>query len=220
MAQKIKAHVKDPGSAITHFIGMVLAVIAAVPLMIKAFHESSVLYPVAVGIYAASLILLYAASTTYHTFDRSDRVNTVLKKIDHIMISVLIAGTYTPLCLLVLKGRTGVLLLTIVWTLAALAILIKLFWVYCPKWVSSILYIGMGWTCLLALPQLLETLSAAAFFWLLAGGIIYTAGGVIYALKLPVFNSRHTAFGSHEIFHLFVMAGSICHFIVIYSYVL
>ncbi len=220
MAQQIKAHVKDPGSAITHFIGMIMAVIAAVPLMIKAFREPSVLYPVAVGIYAASLILLYAASTTYHTFDRSDRVNTILKKIDHIMISVLIAGTYTPLCLLVLKGRTGSLLLTIVWAIAILAILIKLFWVYCPKWVSSVLYIGMGWTCLLALPQLIETLSAGAFFWLLAGGIIYTAGGVIYALKLPVFNSRHTAFGSHEIFHLFVMAGSICHFIVIYTYVL
>ncbi len=220
MAQQIKAHVKDPGSAITHFIGMIMAVIAAVPLMIKAFREPSVLYPVAVGIYAASLILLYAASTTYHTFDRSDRVNTILKKIDHIMISVLIAGTYTPLCLLVLKGRTGILLLTIVWAIAILAILIKLFWVYCPKWVSSVLYIGMGWTCLLALPQLIETLSAGAFFWLLAGGIIYTAGGVIYALKLPVFNSRHTAFGSHEIFHLFVMAGSICHFIVIYTYVL
>ncbi len=220
MAQLIKAHVKDPGSAITHFIGMIMAVIAAVPLMIKAFREPSVLYPVAVGIYAASLILLYAASTTYHTFDRSDRVNTILKKIDHIMISVLIAGTYTPLCLLVLKGRTGILLLTIVWAIAILAILIKLFWVYCPKWVSSVLYIGMGWTCLLALPQLIETLSAGAFFWLLAGGIIYTAGGVIYALKLPVFNSRHTAFGSHEIFHLFVMAGSICHFIVIYTYVL
>ncbi len=220
MAQMIKEHVKDPGSAITHFIGMILAVIAAFPLMIKAFHEPTLLYPVAVGIYAASLILLYAASTTYHTFDRSARVNTVLKKIDHIMISVLIAGTYTPLCLLVLKGRTGILLLTIVWALAVIGILIKLFWVYCPKWVSSVLYIGMGWTCLLALPQLIETLSPGAFFWLLAGGIIYTVGGVIYALKLPVFNSRHTAFGSHEIFHLFVMAGSICHFIVIYIYVL
>ncbi len=220
MAQLIKEHVKDPGSAITHFIGMIMAIIAAIPLMIKAFQEPTVLYPVAVGIYAASLILLYAASTTYHTFDRSQRVNTALKKIDHIMISVLIAGTYTPLCLLVLKGRTGILLLTIVWALAAIGILIKLFWVYCPKWVSSVLYIGMGWTCLLALPELIETLPPAAFFWLLAGGIIYTIGGVIYALKLPVFNSRHTAFGSHEIFHLFVMAGSICHFIVIYLYVL
>lgn len=220
MAQLIKEHVKDPGSAITHFIGFIMAVIASIPLMIKAFREPTILYPIAVGIYAASLILLYAASTTYHTFDRSASVNTALKKFDHIMISVLIAGTYTPLCLLVLKGRTGILLLTVVWALAAIGILIKLFWINCPKWVSSVLYIGMGWTCLLALPQLLETLSMGAFLWLLAGGLIYTAGGVIYALKLPLFNSRHTAFGSHEIFHLFVMAGSICHFIVIYSYVL
>ncbi len=220
MAQLIKEHVKDPGSAVTHFIGMILAIIAAVPLMLKALSGPNILYPVSAGIYGASLILLYAASTTYHTFDRSERVDTILKKIDHIMISILIAGTYTPICLLTLNGRTGILLLAIIWSIAAIGILLKLFWVYCPKWVSSVLYIGMGWTCLLALPQLLDALPAAAFCWLLAGGLIYTAGGVIYALNLPLFNSRHTIFGSHEIFHLFVMAGSVCHFVVIYVYVL
>ncbi len=220
MAQLLKDHVKDPGSALTHFIGMLMAIAAIVPLMIKAFHEPTVLYPVSVGIYGTSLILLYAASTMYHTFDRSEKVNTRLKKFDHMMISILIAGTYTPLCLIVLKGRTGIMLLTIVWALAIVGILIKAFWVYCPRWVSSVLYIGMGWTCLLALPQIVEALSPMAVFWLALGGIIYTAGGIIYALKLPLFNSRHTAFGSHEIFHLFVMAGSICHFIVIYVYVL
>ena len=171
-------------------------------------------------VYAASLILLYAASTTYHTFNRSPKVNTILKKIDHMMISVLIAGSYTPICLLVLGGRTGVMLLAIVWSIALAGILIKAFWVYCPKWVSSVLYIGMGWTCVLAFTQILNRLSRAGFFWLLIGGIIYTAGGVIYALKLPVFNGRHRYFGSHEIFHLFVMGGSICHFIVMYSFVL
>lgn len=168
-----------------------MAVFAAVPLIIKATHEPSPIYVVSIAIYAASLILLYAASTTYHTFDRSEKINTILKKIDHMMISVLIAGSYTPICLLVLGGRLGIILLAIVWSIAIAGILIKAFWVYCPKWVSSVLYIGMGWTCVLAFTQLLNSMSPAAFGWLLAGGLIYTAGGIIYALKLPIFNMKH-----------------------------
>ena len=215
-----KRHIKEPGSAITHFIGMLMAIFAAVPLLIKAAHEPSRIYIISLTIYAASLILLYAASTTYHTFDISAKVNTVLKKIDHMMISVLIAGSYTPVCLIVLEGKTGIILLSIVWAIAVAGILIKAFWVYCPKWVSSVLYIGMGWTCVLAFTQILNNMSPAAFGWLLAGGIIYTAGGVIYALKLPLFNNRHKNFGSHEIFHLFVMGGSACHFVVMYAFLL
>ncbi len=218
--QAKRFHIKEPGSAITHFIGMLMAIFAAVPLLIKAANEPGRIYIISLAVYAVSLILLYAASTTYHTFDISEKGNTLLKKIDHMMISVLIAGSYTPVCLLVLKGRTGIILLSIVWAIAIAGILIKAFWVYCPKWVSSVLYIGMGWTCVLAFTQLLNNLSPAAFGWLLAGGIIYTAGGVIYALKLPLFNSRHKNFGSHEIFHLFVMGGSACHFVVMYAFLL
>ena len=214
-----KKHIKDPGSAITHFIGMLMAIFAAFPLLIKAAHEPSRIYLISLAIYAVSLIFLYAASTTYHTFDLSERVNTILKKIDHMMISVLIAGSYTPVCLLVLEGRMRIILLAVVWTLALTGILIKAFWVFCPKWVSSVLYIGMGWTCVLAFTQILNSLSREAFMWLLTGGIIYTIGGVIYALKLPLFNAKHQYFGSHEIFHLFVMGGSLCHFIFMYHYV-
>ena len=220
MAKVIEEHVKDPGSAITHFIGMLMAIFAAIPLLIKAAQEPGRIYIISIAVYAASLILLYAASTTYHTFDRSKKVNTILKKIDHMMISVLIAGSYTPICLLVLPKPIGVILLSIVWDIAIAGILMKAFWINCPKWVSSVLYIGMGWTCVLAFTQLLNALSPAAFGWLLAGGIIYTIGGVIYALKLPLFNNRHKNFGSHEIFHLFVMGGSACHFIVMYAFVL
>lgn len=213
-------HLKDPGSAITHFIGMLMAIFAAVPLLIKAAREPDHIYLISLSIYALSLILLYAASTTYHTFDLSERANTILKKIDHMMIFVLIAGSYTPICLITLKGRTGTILLALVWGIAIVGIILKAFWVFCPKWVSSVLYIGMGWTCVLAFTQILNALSPAAFGWLLAGGIIYTIGGVIYALKLPIFNNRHKNFGSHEIFHLFVMGGSMCHFIVMYAFVL
>ena len=220
MAQTIKTHIKDPGSAITHFIGMMMAIFAAVPLLIKAAHEPGRIYIISIAVYAVSLILLYAASTSYHTFDRSYKINTILKKLDHMMIFILIAGSYTPICLLVLGGKTGAILLSIVWGIALVGILIKAFWVYCPKWVSSVLYIGMGWTCVLAFTQILNSMSPAAFGWLLAGGIIYTIGGIIYALKLPIFNNRHKNFGSHEIFHLFVIGGSACHFVVMYVFVL
>lgn len=214
---KSEHHIKEPGSAITHFIGMLMAIFAAVPLLVKAAHEPSRIYVISLAIYSASMILLYAASTTYHTFDISAKINTILKKWDHMMISVLIAGSYTPICLLVLKGKTGLILLAIVWSFAIVGILIKAFWVYCPKWISSILYIGMGWTCVLAFTQILNSMSRTSFLWLLTGGIIYTVGGIIYALKLPIFNSKHKNFGSHEIFHLFVMGGSMCHFVVMYA---
>ena len=209
-----KKHIKDPGSAITHFIGMLMAIFAGIPLIIKAAQEPSKIYLFSAIVYMASMILLYAASTIYHTFDISEKVNKRLKKFDHMMISVLIAGSYTPICLLVLEKPLGYILLTIVWSFAILGILIKAFWVTCPKWFSSVLYIGMGWTCVLAFTQILNAMSPTAFGWLLAGGIIYTIGGVIYALKLPIFNNRHKYFGTHEIFHLFEMGGSACHYIV------
>ena len=213
-------HLKDPGSAITHFIAMLMAIFSATPLLIKAAHKGDPIYVISLAIFIGSMILLYTASTLYHSLDISEKVNKRLKKFDHMMISVMIAGSYTPICLLVLKGRIGSTLLTIVWSLAMIGILIKAFWIYCPKWFSSILYIAMGWTCILALPTIYAKLSTPAFIWLLVGGIIYTIGGIIYGLKLNVFNKKHQNFGSHEIFHLFVMAGSACHFVVMYVYLL
>ena len=165
------------------------------------------------------MILLYGASTIYHTLDISEKVNRLLRKLDHMMIFILIAGTYTPICLIVLGNRSGFLLLALVWAIAAAGILINAFWINCPKWFSSLIYIGMGWVCVTAFQEIISALPTAAFSWLLAGGIIYTAGGVIYALKLPIFNSRHKNFGSHEIFHLFVMGGSLCHYVVMYGFV-
>ena len=209
-------HLKDPGSAITHFIGILMAVLAGIPLLIKAALEPDRIYLFSLTIFLISMILLYTASTVYHSFDISDTVNRFLKKFDHMMICVLIAGTYTPICLISLKGKVGIILLIVIWTFAAAGILMKAFWVNCPKWVSSILYICMGWTCVLSFGSLLDALSPAGFIWLLTGGIIYTIGGVIYAIKCPLFNKKHKHFGSHEIFHLFVMGGSACHFVVMF----
>jgi len=216
--KKLK-HPKDPASAITHFIGCLMAVFAAVPLLLRAARQPDKIHVVSLSIFIVSMILLYAASTVYHTLDISPKINKRLKKMDHMMIFILIAGTYTPICSIAIGGTVGYGLLALVWGIAVTGIVIKALWIHCPKWFSSAMYIGMGWVCVLAFTQLLNALSPAAFAWLLAGGIIYTIGGVIYALKLPLFNSRHKNFGTHEIFHLFVMAGSACHFIVMYSYV-
>ena len=210
---------KEPGSAITHFIGWLMAVFAALPLLIRAAQAPDRIHLICLTVYIVSMILLYAASTIYHTLDISPRVNQILRKLDHMMIFILIAGTYTPVCVIVIGGQAGLGLLCLIWAIAIVGILIKAFWINCPKWFSSVLYIGMGWVCVLSFTSLINSLSPAAFGWLLAGGIIYTIGGVIYALKLPIFNARHKNFGSHEIFHLFVMAGSFCHFILMYQFV-
>ena len=211
--------IREPGSALTHFIAMLMTAGAGIPLLIKAFSLGS-LYVVSMLIFITSMILLYGASATYHAIDVSDHVIRRLRKLDHAMIYVLIAGSYTPVCLLILPGREGYLLLAGVWIFALLGILLKLCWINCPKWLSSTIYIVMGWLCLFAFRPILHALTPAAFTWLLIGGLIYTAGGIVYALKLPLFNARHKYFGSHEIFHLFVMVGSFCHFVFMYSYVL
>lgn len=208
--------IREPGSAITHFIACLMAAIAASPLILKA---QSGIATAAVTIFSISMILLYGASTVYHSVNVTDKLLRIFRKIDHMMIFVLIAGSYTPVCLIVLGGSIGYTLLALVWSVAIVGMLINMFWITCPKWFSSIIYIAMGWICLFVFGTLWSSLPHAAFGWLLAGGIIYTIGGVIYALKLSVFNSLHKYFGSHEIFHLFVMGGSICHFIFMYFYI-
>ena len=211
--------IREPGSAITHLIAMMLACAASTPLLVKSAISGNFILFVAMTVFILSMILLYGASTLYHSVTVPDRILRIFRKIDHMMIFVLIAGTYTPVCLIVLGGKQGYTLLSVVWAIAIVGMIIKACWITCPKWFSSLIYIAMGWVCVFVFSGLLSTLPTAAFLWLLAGGIIYTVGGIIYALKLPIFNSRHVNFGSHEIFHLFVMAGSICHFIFMYCYV-
>ena len=211
--------IREPGSAITHFIGMMMAVFAAMPLLIKAAIFSGGRVVTALSIFCISMILLYGASATYHSLNISGKALRIFRKLDHMMIFVLIAGSYTPVCLIILGGRPGYTLLAVVWAIALFGMTLEAFWITCPKWFSSLIYIAMGWVCVAVFGPLWNVLPHAAFGWLLAGGIIYTIGGVIYALKLPVFNRKYKFFGSHEIFHLFVMGGSICHFIFMYLYV-
>ena len=212
--------IREPGSAITHYIGMLLSLFAAIPLLVEAGISQIPSAITAMGIFILAVILVYAASATYHALNVKDGILKIFRKLDHMMIFVLIAGTYTPVCMLVLSGKTGKIMLALIWGIAIAGMLLKAFWISCPKWFSSMIYIAMGWVCLIVFPVLINRLSAAAFAWLLVGGVLYTVGGIVYALKLKGLNHMHKYFGSHEIFHLFVMAGSFCHFIVMYCIVL
>ena len=210
---------KDPGSALTHFIGFMMALFGTFPMLIRAaVSHVSMTGLISVSVFMLSMLMLYGASTIYHSFNLPGNGNKILKKIDHMMIFVLIAGTYTPVCVLKLPNRTGYMMLVAVWIVAAVGMILKACWATCPKWFSSIIYIAMGWICIGALPQIMEALTTQQFLWLLTGGILYTVGGVIYALKLSVFNELHKNFGSHEIFHLFVMGGSFCHYMCVYGF--
>jgi hemolysin III len=204
--------VKDPGSFLTHYIAMLLSILAAIPLFYRIAQNPSPEKLLAFGIFALSIVLLYAASATYHLFDISPKVNKLLKKIDHMMIYLLIAGSYTPICAIALGDRTGWRLLILVWALSLVGMAVNIIFINTPKWLNSLIYILLGWTCIFAIVKIHAALTAPEFGLLLSGGIIYTIGGVIYALKLKVFDRLPRFFGNHEIFHCFVIAGSICHY--------
>ena len=169
--------IREPGSALTHFIAMLLAAFAAAPLLTKAALYAGRESIIALSIFCVSMILLYGASATYHSLNLSGRPLRIFRKIDHMMIFILIAGSYTPICLTVLGGKLGYTLLAVIWGLALFGMILKACWITCPKWFSSVIYIAMGWACVAVFGPLLQVLPTAAFLWLLAGGIIYTIGG-------------------------------------------
>lgn len=210
---------RDPASAITHIIAFFLTMGGTLPLLIKAGQISSLNF-FAMLIFSISMMLLYAASGIYHSVILPDPQVKLFRKIDHSAIFILIAGSYTPVCTIVLKPQFGRPMLIAIWSLALIGIVVKFLWITCPKWFSSVIYIAMGWLCIFCVKPLIHAITPQAFGWLLLGGIIYTIGGVIYALKVPLFDSKHKNFGSHEIFHLFVMGGSLCHFIFMYAFVI
>lgn len=200
---------KDPISALTHFIPFLLSICVFPFLLIHASlngHGSVDL--IALSVFALTVSMLYGASSAYHTFNlRSEKGNRVLRKIDHSMIGYLIAGTYTPACVIALGlNKLGRVLLVSIWALAILASCFKLIWINCPKWVSSLLYLLMGWGCIPLLPSLYRYNRSVLLLFIIAG-IFYTLGALIYAIK-PNWLERNKYFKSHEIFHLFVVAGT------------
>ena len=213
--QQSKRRLREPINGLSHLAGGLLASVGLVVLLATSGGRADRL--VAFSIFGLSLIALYTASALYHLLPLSPAGIARLRRVDHMMIFVLIAGTYTPFCLLALEGGWRVGLLCLIWSLALCGILLKLFWMDAPRWFSVILYLGMGWVAVIASPALLRAVPASGMAWVLGGGLVYSAGALIYGLKRP--NLVPGVFGFHELWHLFVVAGSACHFWAVLRYI-
>jgi hemolysin III len=208
---------RDPVNGLTHCIGAVLSIIGLIVLIYKSIDPIKPLHLATFSVFGGSLILLYTISTLYHWMPFSEKGVQRLRRMDHMMIFILIAATYTPICLISLKGVWGWSIFGSVWGLAVLGIFLKIFWLQAPRWFSTTVYVLMGWVAIVGVWPLIKALSLEGFLWILIGGLFYTFGAVIYALKKP--NPWPRYFGFHEIFHIFVMLGSLSHFWVMYGYV-
>ena len=224
-AKKVKTEEtfgEEIGNATTHGVMALFMLFilpyAAVHAYLSARSGNAVLDTVAVSIFCIGTFLMFLMSTIDHTMMHGTKQKEVFNRLDHIMIFYAIAGAYTPICLTWLYDSVGRWLLAAIWALAVGGVILKLAWITCPKWLSSGIYILMGWLCLFALGPLLSALPAGAFGWLLAGGLFYSAGAVIYALHPKKFDAKHIYFGSHEIFHVLIMLGTFCHYMVMFHY--
>lgn len=200
---------KEPVSAITHYLWALAAIPVTILLILHGVADGSAAEIVSFSIFGLSVFLLYAMSGIYHSVDAGDKINGILQKLDHIMIFVLIAGTYTPICLVFIGGVAGLVFLILIWVIALIGILIKIFFKGLPRWVSTVMYVVMGWLSIVPMIFLVGKVPAISIFWLIAGGVVYTVGALIYGLKWPPFHNKY--FGFHELFHLFIMGGTACH---------
>ena len=214
----MQSRFREPVSGLTHLFGAILSILGLMLLIQYSVIVSKNNNIPTLIIFGISLILLYTASTIYHLVTVSEKAIKVLRRIDHSMIYILIAGTYTPICLIALKGTLGSGLCTAIWLLALTGILLKIFWFNAPRWLYTFFYVFMGWLAIFAIYPLSKALSFNGVLWLIAGGVSYTVGAVIYATKWPKITSK--LFGFHEIFHIFVLLGSFCHFWMMFKYVM
>lgn len=208
---RIYSQTEEKINIVSHGIGLVLSCVAFVLLATHANLHGDILHTISFSVFGASLIMLYAASTIYHSAKKPE-LRKRLKIIDHASIYVLVAGTYTPFTLITLNGTLGWVIFGTSWGLAITGIILKLFFTGKYNLISTSMYVFIGWVIVFAIKPLIDNLSSEGFFWLLAGGISYTVGAVLYSIKKIKFN--------HAIFHMFVLTGSFCHFISVYFYVL
>ena len=202
---------EEKTNIISHAIGLVLSIVALLLMLIRASESGDTLHIVSAAIFGASLMALYAASTLYHSA-KDPKVRSRLRINDHATIYILIAGTYTPFTLITLNGWVGWTIFGVSWGMAIAGVVLKLFFTGKYNVLSTLMYVFMGWIIIFAVKPLINSLSPEGLFWLVAGGLAYTTGAVIYSIKKIKFN--------HAIFHLFVLLGSVCHFISVYFYVL
>jgi hemolysin III len=211
--KNILQKIKDPISCLTHLAGALLSIVGLYVLLNAGNGPVEI---IAFAIFGFTMMLMYSASTVYHMFNLSESGTKLLRKVDHIMIYLFIAGSFTPFTLLLMEGPFKWTMISIIWGIAIIGVVFKLLWLHAPKWVSLTFYLGMGWLGLIILPYAIMELPSTAAWWVIAGGLSYTFGAVIYGLQKP--NPIPEWFGFHEIWHLFVMGGSFCHFWAIYRF--
>lgn len=220
---KKKKGIKDPVSGFSHLIGMLLSIAGLVLLIVyAAIYGEGAWDIVTFTIFGVALVLLYLFSSLYHLLNLGETATKVFKKFDHMMIYILIAATYTPICLGPLRGPWGWSIFGVVWGLAVLGVILTAVWIKAPRWLTTSIYIAMGWLVVIMAYPFITTFKSLnalpSVLWLLLGGIFYTIGGIIYGLKKAPFTTKH--FGFHEIFHIFVMLGSFCQFWFVFRYLL
>ncbi|MGG0239580.1 PAQR family membrane homeostasis protein TrhA [Bacillus rhizoplanae] len=215
----MNSYVREPVNAFTHFGGAILSFVALLAMLVKvSINMPSVITISAVILFGVGMMILYAASTVYHMVVANDRVIYFFRKLDHSMIFVLIAGTYAPFCLITLQDDKGLLLFILVYATAVCGIIFKMFWFSCPRWLSTSVYLLMGWLIIFFFAPLSENLSVNGLVLLILGGVFYTIGGFIYGAKPKWLEFKYM--GHHEIFHIFVLLGSLAHFLCVYFYVI
>lgn len=209
---------REPVNAISHMAGSLLSIAGLTLMVVFAAIRADAWHVVSFAVFGTTLILMYTASFLYHGLKLSEKTLMIFRRIDHIMIFLVIAGSYTPLCLVPLRGPWGWSLFGTVWGIALAGVLLKLFWMGLPRWISTLIYLVMGWLCIVAVYPLVRNLEPGPLFWLALGGLFYSGGAVVYSLKKP--NPFPGIFGFHEIWHLFVLGGSACHFWLVFNYLM
>ena len=202
---------REPVNGLTHLGGALLALVGLVALLIVGWSTPAKV--ISLLIYGLSLIAMFSASATYHIVRARDKVMLILRKVDHSAIFLLIAGTYTPFCVNAFDGFWKWGMLGIIWSLAAIGIIVKVFYIKAPRWLNAGIYVVMGWLCVGAAGPMLAALPAWVFVWLLIGGVTYTLGAVVYITK--IFNFWPGVFGFHEVWHIFVLLAAAAHFVAV-----
>jgi hemolysin III len=209
---------REPVNAISHMAGALASVVGLTLLVVFAAIRADAWHVVSFAVFGTTLVLMYTSSFLYHGLKLSDKAILIFRRIDHITIFLLIAGSYTPICLVPLRGAWGWSIFGMVWGIAVIGICLKIFSMNVPRWISTLIYLFMGWLCVIAIYPLIKTVTPATLFWLAAGGFFYSVGAIVYALKKP--NPFPGILGFHEIWHMFVLLGSACHFWLVFRHLM
>lgn len=214
----MEKYIREPVNSITHLFGAVVSAIGLILLINKGIKlEIGFGHMVSLIVFGISMVALYATSGIYHLIMLGEKALLFMKKLDHSMIFVLIAGTYTPIIAFILQGSFRTFMLVLIWSIALLGVLFKVFWINAPRPLYTGIYLGMGWLSIILLKAVVDVTGFSGFYLLLAGGLSYTIGAVIYGMKKPNFSHL---FGFHELFHCFVLLGTFLHYIMVYSRVI